>query len=137
MIIIYIFNLNTNGINIYMNILYLVKKDTYFKKMYFGSSNESGVNIPDIKKITKSYGLKYSCISNSVELNSKLNKILKSDKAEIIEVKIDPKKHLYPKLTSQINSNGKMSTSPLEDLYPFIDRKDLKTIMISERGSKV
>jgi thiamine pyrophosphate-dependent acetolactate synthase large subunit-like protein len=59
--------------------------------MYFGSSNESGVNIPDIKKITKSYGLKYSCISNSVELNSKLNKILKSDKAEIIEVKIDPK----------------------------------------------
>ena len=114
-----------------------VTQDTYFKKMYLGSSNESGVNIPDIKKITKSYGLKYSCISNSVELNSKLNKILKSDKAEIIEVKIDPKKHLYPKLTSQINSNGKMSTSPLEDLYPFIDRKDLKTIMISERGSKV
>ena len=52
--------------------------------------------------------------------------------AEIIEVKIDPNKHLYPKLTSQINKNGKMSTSPLEDLYPFIDRDELKKIMISE-----
>ena len=113
-----------------------VSQDTYFKNKYFGSSKESGVNIPEIKKITKSYGLKYSCISNNIELNSKLNTILKTDKAEIIEVKIDPKKHLYPKLSSQINSNGKMSTSPLEDLYPFIDRKNLKTIMISEQTGK-
>ena len=62
----------------------------------------------------------------------KLKKILKNDVLEIIEVKIDPNKHLYPKLTSQINKNGKMSTSPLEDLYPFIDRDELKKIMISE-----
>ena len=90
----------------------------------------------NFEKIVNSYGLKYSFIKNNLELNSKLNSILKSDKAEVIEVKIDPKKHLYPKLTSQINQNGKMSTSPLEDLYPFIDRKDLKKIMISERKSK-
>ena len=89
--------------------------------------------MPNIKKIVKSYGLKYNSISNNVEINSKLNQILRTDKAEIIEVKIDPKKHLYPKLTSQINKNGKMSTSPLEDLYPFISRDELKKIMISEK----
>ena len=98
-----------------------------------GSSNETGVELPSLKKIAKSYDLKYISISNNKEINSKLKNILKDDKAEIIEVKIDPKKHLYPKLTSQINANGKMSTSPLEDLYPFIDREELKKIMISEK----
>ncbi len=110
-----------------------VTQDNYFKNKYFGSSANSGVQIPNIEKIAKSYGLKYNSISNNKQINPKLNQILKSDIAEIIEVKIDPKKHLYPKLTSQINKNGKMSTSPLEDLYPFIDRDELKKIMISEK----
>ena len=109
-----------------------VTQDTYFKKRYVGSSNSSGVLLPNIEKISKSYGIKYSQISNNRELDVKLKKILKNDVPEIIEVKIDPHKHLYPKLTSQINKNGKMSTSPLEDLYPFIDREELKEIMISD-----
>ena len=88
--------------------------------------------MPNIQKIAKSYNINYSCISNNREIDTKLTKILKNDIAEIIEVKIDPKKHLYPKLTSQIGSNGKMTTSPLEDLYPFINRDELKKIMISE-----
>ena len=77
--------------------------------------------------------MKYSQIKNNKELNNKLKKILNNDIAEIIEVRIDPKKHLYPKLTSQIGPDGKMSTSPLEDLYPFINREELKKIMISEK----
>ena len=111
-----------------------VTQDTYFKKNYVGSSNENGVELPSLKKIAKSYDLKFSSISNNKEINIKLKNILNDDKAEIIEVKIDPKKHLYPKLTSQINADGKMSTSPLEDLYPFIDREELKEIMISEKS---
>ena len=110
-----------------------VTQETYFKNRYVGSSDSSGVKMPDIKKIVKSYGLKYNSISNNIEISRKLNQILKTDDAEIIEVKIDPKKHLYPKLTSQINKNGKMSTSPLEDLYPFISRDELNNIMISEK----
>ncbi len=109
-----------------------VTQDTYFKKRYVGSSNDSGVVMPSIQKIANSYNIKYSCILNNRELDKKLNKILKNNIAEIIEVRVDPKKHLYPKLTSQIGANGKMSTSPLEDLYPFIDRDELKKIMISE-----
>ena len=109
-----------------------VTQDTYFGKNYVGSSDISGVEIPNIKKVVKAYGLKYSYITNNREVDSKLKEILKNDIAEVIEVKIDPKKHLYPKLTSQIGENGKMTTSPLEDLFPFIKRDLLKKIMISE-----
>ncbi len=109
-----------------------VTQDTYFKKKYIGSTNESGVVMPDIKKIAKSYGIKYSKIKNNKEVNTKLIKILKNNNAEIIEIVIDPKEHLYPKLTSKIGTNGKMTTSPLEDLYPFINRDEFKKIMISD-----
>jgi acetolactate synthase-1/2/3 large subunit len=109
-----------------------VTQDTYFKKRYVGSSNDSGVLLPSIEKISKSYGIKYSQISNNTELEVKLKKILKNDVPEIIEVKIDPNKHLYPKLRSKINKIGKMYTSPREDLYPFIDRDELKDVMISD-----
>ena len=109
-----------------------VTQDTYFNKRYVGSSNNSGVLLPDIKKISNSYNIKYSCILNNRELDRKLKNILKDDEAEVIEIKIDPKKHLYPKLTSQIGKNGKMSTSSLENLYPFIDSEELKENMISE-----
>ncbi len=109
-----------------------VTQDTYFKKNYVGSSSVSGVEIPNIQKVAKAYGLKYNHISNNKELDAKLKKILGNNLAEVIEVKIDPKKHLYPKLTSRIGSNGKMTTSPLEDLFPFINRDELKKIMISE-----
>ena len=109
-----------------------VTQDTYFKKKYVGSSESSGVSMPNFKNIAKSYNIKFSKIINNKQVDIKLKEILKTDVAEIIEVVIDPKKHLYPKLTSQIGANGKMSTSPLEDLYPFIDRKELKKIMISE-----
>ncbi len=109
-----------------------VTQDTYFKKKYVGSSESSGVSMPDFKKIAKSYKIKFSKIINNKQVDKKLKEILKTDVAEVIEVVIDPNKHLYPKLTSQIGTNGKMSTSPLEDLYPFIDREELKKIMISE-----
>ena len=109
-----------------------VTQDTYFNKRYVGSSNNSGVLLPDIKKISNSYNIKYNCILNNRELDRKLKNILKDDEAEVIEIKIDPKKHLYPKLTSQIGKNGKMSTSSLENLYPFIDSEELKENMISE-----
>ena len=112
-----------------------VTQDTYFKKNYVGSSSVSGVEIPNIKKIVKAYGLKYSQISKNKDIDTKLTKILNNDTAEVIEVKIDPKKHLYPKLTSRIGSNGKMTTSPLEDLFPFINRDELKKVMISEKNN--
>ena len=112
-----------------------VTQDTYFKKNYVGSSSVSGVEIPNIKKVVKAYGLKYSQISKNKDIDTKLTKILNNDTAEVIEVKIDPKKHLYPKLTSRIGSNGKMTTSPLEDLFPFINRDELKKVMISEKNN--
>ena len=82
MIIIYIFNLNTNGINIYMNILYLVKKDTYFKKM-------SRVRFHGIKALEKLANVTYSGIGwenydNNKTVQENINSMQKKFDAVIV-----------------------------------------------------
>jgi len=108
-----------------------VTQDTYFNKKYIGSSKEFGVSIPSFKKIADTYNFNYSIIKNNKFVKSSLKKLLKNNKPEIIEVVVDPKKHLYPKLTSKIMSNGSMYTPALQDLFPFLDRDEFNKNMIT------
>lgn len=109
-----------------------VTQDTYFNKNYIGSSKEHGVSIPSFRKVAYTYNFKYSKIENNKNLNKNLKKILKTDIPEIIEVIVDPKKHLYPKLASKLNNDGSMYTPPLQDLFPFIDRDEYYKNMINK-----
>ena len=63
----------------------------------------------------------------------KVIKILKNNYPEIIELIVDPKKHLYPKLASKINKDGSMFTPPLEDLFPFLNRDEYNQNMIAKK----
>lgn len=110
-----------------------VTQDTYFNKNYIGSSEEFGVSIPSFKKIANTYNFKYSIIKKNYMIKNQINKILKNNQPEIIELVVDPKKHLYPKLASKINSDGTMYTPSLEDLFPFIDREEYNANMISKK----
>lgn len=110
-----------------------VTQDTYFNKKYVGSSKEFGVSIPSFKKIAKTYNFKYSLIKKNVLVSKCIKKTFSNLNPEIIELVVDPKKHLYPKLASRINSDGSMYTPPLQDLFPFLDRKEYIENMISEK----
>lgn len=110
-----------------------VTQDNYFNKKYIGSSEEFGVSIPSFKRISKTYNFKYSIIRNNNSVLIGIKKALSNNKPEIIELIVDPKKHLYPKLSSKINSDGTMFTPPLQDLFPFLDRDEYMSNMISEQ----
>ena len=101
-----------------------VTQDNYFNKRYIGSSDKTGVDLPSIKKISIAYGLKYSKINNNKDLRKKIKNIINNNLAEIIEVFVDPNKHLEPKLGSFLNKNGKMTSAPLEDLSPLLNRQE-------------
>ena len=108
-----------------------VTQDTYFNSKYIASSNETGVSVPSFKKIAKAYNFKYSRINNNNLLATKLKKILATNHPEIIEVIVNPKKHLIPKLGSVLKKDGSMVSSPLEDLHPLLDRDEfLKNMLI-------
>ena len=66
-------------------------------------------------------------------LKKQVIKTLKNNYPEIIELIVDPKKHLYPKLASKINEDGSMFTPPLEDLFPFLNRDEYNQNMIAKK----
>jgi acetolactate synthase-1/2/3 large subunit len=43
---------------------------------------------------------------------------------------MSPTQTLYPKLASEIRPDGSMVSKPLEDMFPFLDRKEFMENMI-------
>jgi acetolactate synthase-1/2/3 large subunit len=109
-----------------------VTQDSYFERRYVASSKETGVSIPPFEKIAQAYGIAYRMISNNESVRSEVAAVLKNPMPEIIEVFIDPIKHLFPKLGSYIKSDGTMASRPLEDLLPLLDRDELRANMFIE-----
>ena len=102
-----IFVLNNNGYGI-------IKQ---FQEIYLDGRFEAsgkGVSNPNFKKISKAFNLNYSVIKNHKDL-SKLNKIIKSKKAEFVEVILKPNQKIIPKL---------QFGNPIEDMSPLLPRKE-------------
>ncbi len=102
-------------------------QNNHFNGNYVGSEKTSGLTLPDIQKISKSYGIKSCKIENQNKLDEKIKKILKSKGPYICEVMIDPKQQIQPRVSSKKLKNGSMLSMPIENMYPFLSDKELKT----------
>ena len=45
---------------------------------------------------------------------------------------ISPKQPMLPKLASELKPDGTMVSKPLEDMFPFLDRKEFMENMLIE-----
>ncbi len=65
-----------------------------YKLISVGNDKKSGYFSPDIKKITKSFGLKYFYLRNNINQKTTINKFLKSTKGSVLHLKVDPDHYL-------------------------------------------
>ncbi len=112
-----IFVLNNNG---YLSIRTTQKN--FFNKL-IGESPQSGITFPDIVRVGKAYGL-YSIRVNQTDFKTQIIKILKKTGPCICDVVLDQDQSFEPRLSSKKLPDGKIVTVPLEDMYPFLDRKE-------------
>ena len=105
-------------------------QNSFFGKPLVGVNATSGISFPEAEKISSAYGLKYANMNNNSDVNMILNKVLKMKGPVLCEVELDPKQNFEPKLASRNLGNGRMFTPPLEDMYPFLDRKTFRESMI-------
>jgi len=96
----------------------------YFGGFYVGSSQDSGVSLPDVKALGKAYGYKVFSISDNAELNSVVHDVLNAEGPALCEVSIDPNDTLCFRASSRIRPDGSAVSTPVEDLYPFLPRKE-------------
>jgi acetolactate synthase-1/2/3 large subunit len=107
-----------------------ITQDTYFEGRYTGSGRKDGVYYPNISQVAEAFGLKTVKLNNENNLSRKIRQVLDMPGPVLCEVRMDPKQTLYPKLSSEVRSDGTMVSKPLEDLYPFLPREEFRKHMI-------
>ena len=111
-----IFVLNNNGYG-------LIKQtqDTWLNSNYVGVNKESGLGMPNLKKIAEAYDIETCIIKNNKEIEKKIKYVLSRKKPIYCEVKIPETQRVLPKLES-----GKS----IENLYPLLSVEELESNLI-------
>jgi acetolactate synthase I/II/III large subunit len=115
-----IFILNNNG---YVSIKQT--QEAYFSDNIAGVDPKSGVTIPNFTKLGKALNIPTIKITKLSNLSStNFLKMFNSKKSGIFEIIIDPNQAFSPKLTSRKLDDGTMVSPSLDDMSPFLDRKE-------------
>lgn len=114
-----LFIMNNNG---YSSIS--VMQDHHFHSRYAGSGPESGVHLCDMRKLAELYDLEYYAIHGDGEIGPVLDKVMADDAPVLCEIFADRTFDEIPKAMSKLNPDGSMSSSVLEDLYPFLPQEE-------------
>jgi len=115
------------------------------QKNYFGGANigcdsNTGVSIPDYRKVARAYGLKTAVIEgqsgDQSDLRAAVRQVLRSRGPVICDVHVIPDEIRAPRVTSIQRADGSFVSKPLEDLWPFLDRDEFAQNMIVEPVSE-
>ncbi len=120
------FILNNDGYGSIRNM-----QNNHFNGHYVGSGRSSGVTLPDIQEISKSYGIEAVRIETQEKLSDNIRKILDFKGPYICEVMIDPKQIIQPRVSSKKLEDGSMMSMPIENMYPFLPEEELKENIIN------
>jgi acetolactate synthase-1/2/3 large subunit len=102
----------------------------YFEERYIGEGARSGVSMPDTLKIAEAYGIAAARVKELSELDQAIKKALDHDGPYILEVITPPEQPIIPTVSSRVNEDGTMSSRPLEDMAPFLEREEYLLNMI-------
>lgn len=101
-----------------------------FKGHLTGCTKESGLTLPDMKRIAEAFGIRGMHIDNEEELHNKVVEALESDGPVICTVKADITQKILPKQTNYMREDGQMASRPLEDMTPLLDRDEFENNLL-------
>ena len=116
---------NNNG---YLSIR--ATQNKFFDGRRIGTDPESGVSFPEVEKIAKAYDLPYVKINNAAELRKKLTDVISAFGPVICEVMCPENQEIVPAVSAVKNDDGSMTSKPIEDMYPFLERDEFLNEMI-------
>lgn len=123
-----IFILNSKGRSYVRTI-----QESYFGRRYVASDSENKLVTPTFTEIAKAYHIPSFNVSNNRQLESTIKTVLKTRGPIICEINLSKNQQIKPKITFTVKENGKWVAKPLEDMYPFLDRREFNENMIIEQ----
>ncbi len=113
-----LFVLNNNG---YLSIC--LSQINMFKRLT-GEGPQSGVSFPDIVELAEAYGL--PAIRVGYEgLEKVIQDVLERPGPFVCDILLDPEQAFEPRITSRQLPDGRIVSSPLEDMFPFLSDGEL------------
>ncbi len=116
-----LFILNNDG---YLSIR--ASQKNYFKERYIGEGPKSGVTMPDTLKICEAYGIAAARVSKLEDLDKAIHLALDTPGPYVLDIITPPEQLIIPTVSSKVNADGSMSSRPLEDMAPFLDRDEYR-----------
>jgi acetolactate synthase-1/2/3 large subunit len=89
-----------------------------------GEGPATGVSFPNVTALAAAYGIPANR-AEGVDFQRGIQQALASEGPFVCEAILDPSQQFEPKLTSRQLPDGRMVSSPLEDLSPFLPREEL------------
>ncbi|HVO30689.1 MAG TPA: thiamine pyrophosphate-dependent enzyme, partial [bacterium] len=105
-------------------------QDAYFGGRKMGADSSSGVTIPDMRKVASAYGLTVFHAESHDGLEGVIRQALDAPGPVLCDLAVDPKQGHLPRLQSDVRPDGTLVSKPLEDMWPFLDRKEFFENMI-------
>jgi acetolactate synthase I/II/III large subunit len=118
---------NNNG---YLSIR--ATQDKFFDGRRIGTDPTSGLSFPEVEKIAHAYDIPYVKITNVAELREKISNIIFLEGPVICEVMCPEFQEIIPAVSAVKNADGSMSSKPIEDMYPYLERKEFYEEMINK-----
>lgn len=101
-----------------------------FDKQFVGIGPEShDLGFPDFEKLAYAYGIPYYGCGGMEKLDSILDEFLKCNGYAMLQIFCDTKQIFEPKSVTKRLPDGTLVSPPLEDLYPFLSREELRENM--------
>ncbi len=104
-----------------------------FEGRLTGCTEESGLTLPDMGSIAEAFGIKSMCIQTEENLSQQICQVLEYDGPVVCTVKVDIEQKVLPKQVSYMKEDGQMTSRPLEDMAPLLEREELARVMKWEK----
>ncbi len=99
---------------------------SHFDNHFVASDADSGLTLPSTAVLAEAYGIRSWTVASHNGLRETIKSALIHPGPALVEVMLDPDQITSPRLTSRQLPDGSMVSSPLEDLWPFLDRDELE-----------
>ena len=105
-------------------------QNNHFHGHLVGSDASSGLTLPDLLKIGAAYGLATARITENSGLRDGIRGVLDQPGPVLCEVVVAPDQSIGPRVSSVVRADGSIVSRPLEDLWPFLDREELRANLL-------
>ncbi|MDQ3949754.1 MAG: thiamine pyrophosphate-binding protein [Gemmatimonadota bacterium] len=102
----------------------------YFDGRFVASDPSSGLTLPDVRRVAEAFGLPTACVASHEALRDTVREILAHPGPIVCEVHVSPRQATAPRVANVQRPDGTIVSRPMEDLFPFLDREELRANML-------